>query len=38
MDVNPNKDSWVWVKTDDLIAAMNTFDTIENRGYLLISK
>jgi hypothetical protein len=38
MDVNPNRASWVWVKTKDLIAAMRTFDTVENRGYLLISE
>ena len=37
MDVNPNRASWVWVAADDLIAAMGTFDTVENRGYLLIS-
>lgn len=36
MDVNPNKAPWVWVSSKDLIAAMNTFDTLENRGYLLI--
>ena len=28
----------MWVKADDLIAAMRTFDTVENRGYLLISE
>ncbi len=38
MDVNPNRAPWVWVTTDDLIAAMRTFDTVENRGYLLISE
>ena len=38
MDVNPNRAPWVWVKADDLIAAMRTFDTVENRGYLLISE
>jgi len=38
MDVNPNKADWVWVKADDLITAMNTFDTVENRGYLLVSE
>ena len=38
MDVNPNRAPWVWVRSDDLIAAMRTFDTIENRGYLLVSK
>ena len=37
MDVNPNRAPWVWVKADDLIAAMRTFDTVENRGYLLLS-
>ena len=38
MDVNPNRAPWVWVRSDDLIAAMRTFDTIENRGYLLVSE
>lgn len=38
MDVNPNRAPWVWVKSDDLIRAMRTFDTLENRGYLLISE
>ena len=38
MDVNPNKAPWVWVQSDNLIKAMRTFDTIENRGYLLVSK
>ena len=37
MDVNPNRAPWVWVRADDLIAAMRTFDTVENRGYLLVS-
>ena len=37
MDVNPNRAPWVWVEAADLIAAMRTFDTVENRGYLLIS-
>ncbi len=37
MDVNPNKAPWVWVKAQDLYNAMNTFDTIENRGFILIS-
>ena len=37
MDVNPNRAPWVWVRAADLIAAMRTFDTVENRGYLLIS-
>lgn len=38
MDVNPNSAPWVWVQVDDLVAAMRTFDTVENRGYLLISE
>ena len=38
MDVNPNRAPWVWVGADALIAAMQTFDTVENRGYLLISE
>ena len=38
MDVNPNRASWVWVRSDDLIAAMETFDSVENRGYLLVSE
>ncbi|MES2906686.1 MAG: phytochelatin synthase family protein [Pseudomonadota bacterium] len=38
MDVNPNRASWVWVKSKDLIASMRTFDTVENRGYLLVSE
>lgn len=36
MDVNPNRARWVWVKSADLIKAMNTFDTNENRGYILV--
>ena len=38
LDVNPNRAPWVWVDADDLIAAMRTFDTVENRGYVLISE
>ncbi|WP_428356534.1 phytochelatin synthase family protein [Methyloprofundus sp.] len=36
MDVTPNKADWVWVNADLLIQAMRTFDSVENRGYLLI--
>jgi hypothetical protein len=36
IDVNPNKDNWVWVKSKTLFKSMMTFDTVENRGYLLI--
>ncbi len=38
MDVNPNRAPWVWVRATDLIAAIRTFDTVENRGYLLVSE
>ncbi|MEO1882822.1 MAG: phytochelatin synthase family protein [Methyloprofundus sp.] len=38
MDVAPNKADWVWVKAALLIQAMRTFDTHENRGYLLIKE
>ena len=37
MDVNPNRAPWIWVKAEALVQAMNTFDTVENRGYLLIA-
>ena len=36
LDVTPNKAPWVWVSAMDLIAAMRTFDTNENRGYILV--
>lgn len=36
MDVNSHQEPWVWISSKDLIASMRTFDTIENRGYLLI--
>lgn len=38
MDVIPNISEWVWVKADFLFKAMQTYDTVENRGYLLIGK
>ena len=38
MDVNPNRAPWVWASAADLINAMRTFDTVENRGYLLIAE
>ena len=38
MDVNPNKAPWVWARSNDLIKAMRTFDTVENRGYLMVSE
>lgn len=38
MDVDPNIAGWVWVSSADLIAAMRTFDTVENRGYVLVKE
>ncbi len=38
MDVNPNRAPWVWIAADDLVAAMRTFDTVQNRGYVLIAE
>ena len=38
LDVNPNGKTWVWVQTEALVAAMRTFDTKENRGFLLVSE
>ncbi|MEZ4703712.1 MAG: phytochelatin synthase family protein [Bdellovibrionota bacterium] len=38
MDVNPNKAGWVWAKASTLMAAMKTFDTVENRGFLIVSR
>ena len=36
MDVNPSSAGWVWVPLDRLVAGMRTFDTVENRGYLVV--
>lgn len=36
MDVNPNKAPWAWVKSIDLFNSMKTYDTIENRGFILV--
>jgi hypothetical protein len=37
LDVNPAAASWVWMPSATLIRGMRTFDTIENRGYVLVS-
>ena len=37
MDVNSSLHNWVWIKSEDIISAMRTRSTVENRGYLLIS-
>ena len=37
LDVNPAAASWVWMPTPTLVRGMRTFDTVENRGYVLVS-
>ena len=36
LDVNPATAGWVWMPTATLVRGMRTFDTVENRGYILI--
>lgn len=36
LDVNPAVAGWVWMPTATLVRGMRTFDTVENRGYLLV--
>ncbi|MDO8777155.1 MAG: phytochelatin synthase family protein [Burkholderiaceae bacterium] len=36
MDVNPASAGWVWMPTATLVKGMRTFDTVENRGYILV--
>lgn len=36
MDVNPASSGWVWIPVETLIKGMRTFDTVENRGYVLV--
>jgi hypothetical protein len=38
LDVNPGEAGWVWMPVGTLIGAMRTFDTLENRGYLLVDR
>ncbi len=37
LDVNPAAASWVWMPTSTLVRGMRTFDTVENRGYVILS-
>ena len=37
LDVNPAAAGWVWMPSATLIRGMRTFDTLENRGYVLVS-
>jgi hypothetical protein len=36
LDVNPARVDWMWVPAVALIKSMRTFDTVENRGYVLV--
>ncbi len=36
LDVNPTSAGWVWMPTANLVRGMRSFDTLENRGYILI--
>ncbi len=38
LDVNPASAGWVWMPLAALIKGMRTFDTVENRGYLLVQE
>jgi len=37
LDVNPAAAGWVWMTTATLVQGMRTFDTVENRGYVLVN-
>jgi len=37
LDVNPAAAGWVWMPTAALVQGMRTFDTVENRGYVLVN-
>jgi len=36
LDVNPAAAGWVWMPTATLVKGMRSFDTVENRGYVLV--
>jgi hypothetical protein len=36
LDVNPSSAGWAWMPTATLVKGMRTFDTVENRGYILV--
>lgn len=38
LDVTSYEHNWVWAPAEQLYTAMKSFDTIENRGYLLVEK
>lgn len=36
LDVNPASAGWVWMPSATLVRGMRSFDTVENRGYILV--
>jgi hypothetical protein len=36
LDVNPAHVDWMWVPAAAMVTAMRTFDTVENRGYIVV--
>ena len=36
LDVNPTTVGWMWVPAPAMVKAMRTFDTVENRGYVIV--
>ncbi|HET9821292.1 MAG TPA: phytochelatin synthase family protein [Burkholderiaceae bacterium] len=36
LDVNPASAGWVWMPTSTLVKGMRSFDTVENRGYIVV--
>jgi hypothetical protein len=37
LDVNPAAAGWVWMPAATLVKGMRSFDTVENRGYVLVA-
>jgi hypothetical protein len=37
LDVNPAAAGWTWMTAATLVKGMRTFDTVENRGYVVVS-
>jgi len=38
LDVNPFAGPWIWVTAQDLVGAMGTTDSDQNRGFLIVSE
>lgn len=37
LDVNPTSAGWVWMPAATLVKGMRTYDTVENRGYIVVN-